>query len=153
MQMKQLTRPYGPSQPSTLLILEETPFWFPELQRQMSPEVASIRLRCRVEDAWELLNTGRVRMLVIGPDIGVPAVLRLLARLADRLPTVRVAVLIAPETRDLEWSLRELGAVDILTTPCESRALIDVVRREFGLARMETRISAQHESNPSLSNH
>jgi DNA-binding NtrC family response regulator len=150
--MKQFTAPYGPSQPSTLLVLEETPFWSAELQRQLGSEAISIRLRCRVEDAWGLLTTGHVKMLVVGPDIGLPAVLQLLTRMADLAPAVRVTVLVTPQTRDLEWSLRELGAVDILTTPFESRDLVGIVQREFSLARTETRQSAHHESKPSLSN-
>jgi len=151
--MKQSTTAYRPSQPCTLLVLEEAPFWSTELQRHLGSEAVSIRLRCRVEDAWELLNADRVKMLVIGLDIDLPAVLRLLTRLADSLSAVRVTVLVTPETCDLEWSLRELGVVNILTTPFESRDLLDIVRREFGLVRAECRTSAKQESKPLHSHH
>ena len=91
-------------------------------------------------------------MLVIGSDINLPAVLRLLPALADCTPKVRITLLAAPGTRDLEWSLRELGAVDFLAAPVASRDLANVVRREFGLARVNTLAAATHESKPSLSN-
>ena len=129
--MKQFTLRRRRSEPSTLVVLEERPFWFAELQRRLGPEAISVRLRCRAEDVWESLKTGHVRMLVIGADVDLPAVLRLLIRLADHPFSVRSAVLVAPETRELEWSLRELGAVDILQTPFEIRGLVDIVRREF----------------------
>ena len=134
----------GSSPPSTLLVLEETPFWSAELQRSIGSAAFSIRLRCRVEDAWELLKTGQVKMLVIGLDIDLPAVLRLLTRLVDVLPIPRVTILLTPEKRDLEWSLRELGASDILMTPFASHELVDVVRREFDLTLAKTGTSTTH---------
>lgn len=151
--MMQFSMPDPPSQPPTLLVLEESPFWFAELQRYSGSEAISLRLRCRVEDAWELLKTGQIKMLIIGPDVDLPAVLRLLTRLTDAVPAPRVTVLLTPEKRDLEWSLRELGAVDVLTTPFSSRELTDIVRREFDLPPSQSGLRVTLESKPSPSNH
>jgi FixJ family two-component response regulator len=106
-----------------------------------------------VEDAWELLRTGQVAMLVIGSDIDLPSVLRLLAKLPETGHTPRITILLTPQMRDLEWSLRELGAVDILTTPVAYRDLVGVVRRAFDLSRSRTLAATKQELKPSLSNH
>lgn len=151
--MMQISTSYGPSPSPTLLVLEESPFWSAELQRQLCSEPISIRLRCRVEDAWELLRIGQVTMLVIGSDIDLPDVLRLLAKLTETGHTPRITILLTPEKRDLEWSLRELGAIDILTTPIASRDLVTVVRRTFDLSRSSRSASVSYELKPSLSNH
>lgn len=149
----QLSTSYRSSPPPTLLVLEESPFWSAELQRQFCSEPISIRLRCRVDDAWELLRTGQVKLLVVGSDIDLPSVLRLLARLTETGHTPRITILLTPQKRDLEWSLRELGAVDVLTTPIASRDLVCVVCRAFDLPRSRTGASAKQELKPSLSNH
>lgn len=148
----QFSMSYGLPAPPALLVLEETPFWSAELQRQLGAEPISIRLRCRVEDAWELLKTGQVAMLVVGTDIDLPAVLRLLTKLSATRSALRITILLTPERGDLEWTLRELGAVDILTTPFASRELVDTVRRAFDLPRSVSGRPTDQELKPTLLN-
>lgn len=132
--------------PPSVLVLEESPFWSAELSRQFVKEPLSLRMRPRVQDVPQLLSTGTVGLLLVGLEIDLPSVLRLLASLRERFYQVSTIVLLTENNRELEWSLRELGADDVILMPVSGERLAGVIRRRLSGA-------SHNVDNSSLSNH
>jgi len=117
--------------PPSVLVLEESPFWSAELSRQFVKEPISLRMRPRVQDVPELLSTGTVGLLLVGLEIELPSVLRMLSGLRERFQTVTTIVLLTDENRELEWFLRELGADDVILMPVSGVRLAEIIRRRL----------------------
>lgn len=115
--------------PPSVLVLEETPFWSAELSRQFVDQPVSIRMRTRVQDVVPLVATKTTSLLVVGLEIDLPAVLRLLAVLRQQSYSVRTIVLLPAENLELEWTIRELGAVEVLLAPVLPDRLSHIVMR------------------------
>ena len=132
--------------PPAVLILEKSPFWSAELSRQFLDEPISIRMRSEIREVVPLLTSGTVNLLLIGLEIDLPAILRLLTELRQKSPQVQTLVMLPTENLDLEWSLRELGACEIIPTPVSGDRLKQLVdRRLNGPASSEIKTSQHSE--------
>jgi DNA-binding NtrC family response regulator len=127
--MSQVSTTFRKPSPPAVLVLEESPFWSAELSRQFIDQPVSIRMRTRVQDVVPLLATKTVSLLVVGLEIDLPSVLRLLAELRQQAQLVRTIVLLPAENLELEWTIRELGAVEVLPAPVLPGRLSHIVMR------------------------
>ena len=137
---------FQPQVPPSVLVLEESPFWSAELSRQFVKEPISLRMRPRVRDVPELLETGTVGLLLIGLEIELPSVLRLLSGLGERLQKIATVVLLTDENRELEWSLRELGADEVVFMPVSGERLAGIIRRYLFDSSHENQTHSHFES-------
>jgi len=138
--MKLLSETSDSQMPPTVLVLETSSFWTAELQRQFTDETIGVRRRDQIDEASRLLETGTIGLLVIGLEIPIPSVLRLLTSLQQQNQASRVVVIIPPENRDLEWTLRELGAHEVLPMPFSGTQLATVIGRQLRMIDRESPI-------------
>jgi len=129
--MTQGVNTVGKPTPPAVLILEKTPFWSAELNRQFLDEPVSIRVRNQVQDVFSLLASNTVKILIIGVEIELDSVLRLLTDLSQSFPEVQTLVLLSTENLELEWSLREVGVSEIIPAPVSGDQLKQILRRRL----------------------
>ncbi len=107
-----LNMPQSPDNP-TVLVFEQTPKWVPELQRQFhSDDSIQVRTIPRLSEAAERLASAANPVLVLYLDAAPAGCLRLLSSLSGQSRKLPVIVLASDVMSDLEWSVRELGAVE-----------------------------------------
>jgi DNA-binding NtrC family response regulator len=143
--MTQATSTFRKPVPPSVLVLEESPFWSAELSRQFVDDPISIRMRSHARDVMPLLNTRTISLLLIGLEIYFPEALRLLAQVRQQSQNVNTIVLLPHENLDLEWTLREMGAAEVLPTPVSPERLTDIVKRY--LFHKTTKVTASHSQN------
>jgi len=96
-----------------VIVLEKRPRWEAELKRSLRLPV-SIR-PCRLPpEVGKALETMPGSVVVLDFEIGAGEVLRLVEQLSSRVPRPDVIVVAAAPWAELEWALREAGALDFL---------------------------------------
>ena len=120
----------GPS-----FVFERSPYWTPELQRQFDPGEVTVR-RCRsVADVRRLAfpppgaASGDRRVVLLDLESGPADCLQLLGSGLPRVHRVPVVVYATGRAAELEWSLREAGAVDVIVKHIPGRAMVQLCRR------------------------
>ena len=97
----------------TVLIFEESPKWVPELQRQFRDEAGiHVRSLTRLANSESTILSAKNPVIVLVLDSAPANCLRLLSALSQRSRSVPVIVVGSARMADLEWSVRELGAVE-----------------------------------------
>ncbi len=125
--------PYNPLRmlTPTLLVFERRPRWVPELQRQFLGQEVRVRGCRSLKDVEELLADSPRSAAILELDADPGPALRTLARLMARSPSPTILVVASPEYRELEWSVRELGAVAFLVEPIPGDEMAEYCRRQF----------------------
>jgi ActR/RegA family two-component response regulator len=97
-----------------ILVFEAEPRWAPLLKRQLAQAGLLVR-PCRAAD--DVLSIAR-RMpgatVVVDLAAGPARALHLLAQLLLWHPGAHAVAVVSHETRGLEWTLRELGAISVI---------------------------------------
>ncbi|MBI1314132.1 hypothetical protein GC176_22790 [bacterium] len=131
---------------SRILVLEQRPKWYPELQRQLAG--ASVRIQPRasaseVRTELAALPPGESRIAVlVDLNVGASGVLTLAASVRQR-PDVRVAVVGQTESLPLESVLRELGVDSFLLMPVSGEQVAIECARLIGLVPAQAGSTAE----------
>ncbi|NOX55099.1 MAG: hypothetical protein GXP27_11820 [Planctomycetes bacterium] len=119
----------------TIFIFERSPYWTPELQRQFDPAEVTVR-RCRsVADVRRLAfptpgaASADPRVVLLDLESGPADCLQLLGSGLPRVHRVPVVVYAPGRAVELEWPLREAGAVDVIVEHIPGRAMARLCRR------------------------
>ncbi|MCY2962487.1 MAG: hypothetical protein NT069_02340 [Planctomycetota bacterium] len=117
-----------------LLILERSPRLEPDLKHLLASPELLVRPCRSPRDVLELSSKMRGSVVVMDFDAGPAGTLRLLGQLSGGRHDARLIVLASPEWGELEWAVRDAGAIHFLpkSTPircvashCQS--LLDVI--------------------------
>lgn len=115
----------------TLLIFERRPRWVPELERQFFGQDVRVRGCSSLQNLQELLNQSAGGVAILELDAAPAECLRTLARLMTRSPSPTILVVASSAYRELEWSVRELGATAFLEEPIAGDEMAAWCRRQF----------------------
>jgi DNA-binding NtrC family response regulator len=97
-----------------ILVFEKRPRWEAALKRILTPEAVLIRPCRSVADLLVLCRSMPESVVVIDLDAGIKPALQCLEQaLLSRLGVLPLVVE-AGDTRELEWTFRELGALAVL---------------------------------------
>jgi hypothetical protein len=115
--------PSGAS-PPRILVLEDEPYWLPELQRQFLGEAVTVE----AVKADELTDRDDAVVVAMAETLLRQGARAFFATAPDAVGTPLVAITSA-RTRNWEWLLRELGAVSVVDEFCGGRRLATLCRR------------------------
>lgn len=121
----QLPNP-GRQNSRTIAVIEEQPYWVPELQRQLAAERVAVHSRRLPADFESLPRADLVVLQGRSEDLDWP---RWIGVVRDQLAGIPLVVLIPESMRKAEWLLRDLGAAAILEETCGGIRLAEVCRR------------------------
>ena len=109
----------------TIHVCEPSPFWTPELQRQLTRDGVAVRPFAGSEDVIE-----QTVACVIVFDDGCPSAVpaELLRRLRDRRPETGRVVIVPENWYSVTWALWDIGATSILEATCGGERLAAVCR-------------------------
>ena len=140
----------------TVIVFEKRPRWAPELQRQFDDDedvrvracnsTADLeRMQAETEDDragdWAGEPSG-VRVAVLDFDAAPAECLQYLGRRIGRRLDCPSIVIGSPRTAALEWSVRELGAVEFVVDFISGERLASLCRRQWSRLR-ENRMTAR----------
>jgi hypothetical protein len=116
---------------TTIAVFEHRPRWAPELERRFDDDrTVTVRACRRTRDLAALLADGERGVVVLDVSADPAACLDHLGR--RPLAAIPTVVILTRGTRDLEWSLRELGATAVLDEFAPGHVLADACRRTWG---------------------
>ncbi|MBI3860721.1 MAG: hypothetical protein HY290_02370 [Planctomycetia bacterium] len=112
-----------------IVLFEKAPRWEAELKRRFEAHQVLVRPCRSPVDVLGLCRRAPGSVVVVDFAVGIADTLRLLGALvAERLETYPI-VIGSIETAELEWSARELGAVDFVTDRIGGGLLASLCRR------------------------
>jgi hypothetical protein len=113
----------------SLIIYEKKPCWESELKRRLPEQKLLIRPYRSAPDVLSLGRRAPGSVVVADLAVGAAEVLRLLRGLSMMPAALFPVVIGSVEMADLEWPVRDLGAVAFLTDRMHGNVLADVCRR------------------------
>lgn len=115
----------------TVLVFETRPRWAPELKRQFVSEPVRVRGCGSWNDVRDRLTESDNSLLVLDLTVGAAETLRFLEHQVGNRPVRPVIVIGEKRSAELEWSLRELGALQFFTDDLSGEELADFCRRQW----------------------
>src|SRR5262245_47254428 len=122
-----------------VIVLERRAYWESELKRRLSPEGILVR-PCRApSDLLALVAAmpGSVAILDLGADLS-PG-LSVLQRLSAARERVWPVAIVAESDCEIEWAVREAGAVGFLAETVSGDELAEMCRRLLGVTKSADR--------------
>lgn len=117
---------------ATIVVFEKKPRWIPELKRQFRDDDVRIHGTATLADEL-LVQPGPINsMLVVVLEEAEANCLQFLGRSAQRVDPPPAIVVADPTTMEMEWTIRELGAVDVVADRVTGEELADLCRRVLG---------------------
>jgi DNA-binding NtrC family response regulator len=116
-------------QQRNVIVVEPRPRWTPELRRQFAGKNVRVRHRVRIADLKQINVTDDFSVLVLDFDAAPADCLRFLSREVcspGRLPTIVIG---SPDAATLEWTIRDLGALDFFARAPRGDELARLCRR------------------------
>jgi DNA-binding response OmpR family regulator len=115
----------------TLLVFERRPRWVPELERQFQGQDVRVRGCRSVKDVLDRHAASPQGLVILDLEADVEGCLVGLSRLMVRSPSPTILVVASASSRDLEWTVRELGATAFLEEPIPGDDMAEWCRRQF----------------------
>ncbi len=115
----------------TLLIFESRPRWVPELERQFIGQNVRVRGCGSLSILEERLMQTANNVVILEWEAAPANGLETLAGLMTRIPSPTILVTATAAYRELEWPVRELGAVAFLEEPISGEEMAAYCRRQF----------------------
>jgi DNA-binding NtrC family response regulator len=116
---------------ATVLVFEKRPRWTPELQRQFAGHNVSVRNCHSLADVNARLQEARQPVAILDFDAAPADVLQFLGKQAGFGSAPPTIVLASAHWAELEWRIRELGAVDFIVGPLPGQHMADLCRRQL----------------------
>ncbi len=113
---------------ATVIVFEKRPRWTPELQRQFVGEDVRVRGCRSLSDVAQAGNTGGT-VAVLDLDAAPADCLQFLGRSIQQRDCTPMIVIGSYRTADLEWNVRELGALAYLHGDCSGEEPARLCRR------------------------
>jgi DNA-binding NtrC family response regulator len=135
--------------PPRLIVCEQTGQWAVALRRHLAPAGPRIHETRTLADCWEMLAQGPAGFVVAElTRVNGEALLDRIVRCGCECPLARVAVVADRSLADVEWLVREAGAVHFCASPRRLEPLARIARRHLRQAprpkrAMEERILAR----------
>ena len=118
-----------PSPTIGVLVFEKLPFWGPELKRQFTGQSVMVR-ECRsVHDLLPAAAEFAESVAVVSLDAAPTDCLAWLGRQFQTASRCRIVVIASAELADLEWPVREAGAVGFVHDEIPGDRLARLCRR------------------------
>ena len=118
----------------TVIVFESRPRWGPELQRQFLHQEITVRASRSLDDLEALAGKSPHAAALIDLDAAPAACVQFLGRRLGRSPYFPVVAVGSPRMAELEWPLRELGAVSVLCDFPTGEQMATLCRRLFASA-------------------
>jgi DNA-binding NtrC family response regulator len=115
----------------TLLIFERRPRWVPELERQFLGQNVRVRGCRSVKDLWDRFHSSPKCLVILDLDSDLEGCLNTLPQLIAHSPSPTILVTASENYRNLEWTVRELGATAILEEPLPGDHMAEWCLRQF----------------------
>ena len=122
----------------TVFVFETKPRWTPELQRQFNDEDIRVRNCPSTSELVTLLESCTVSgdttpafVVVLDFAAGAAECLQFLGRLISRAGPWPIIVIGSSRTAELEWSVRELGALEFVVDYISGEDLARLCRRQL----------------------
>lgn len=115
----------------TVIVYERRPRWAPELQRQFAREDVQVRSCRSTADLTAAAESIAGGLIVLDLDASPGDCLQFLGRHTGRSSGEAVIAVGSKHTAELEWPLRELGAVEVLFDSATGENLARVCRRQW----------------------
>ena len=115
---------------TAILVVEKSPRWESELKRQFLGDPVEVRACRSTRDVDRQIDRqpgGGVIVLDLGS--GEAEMLQFLRRRSQQWPGWPALVVADREATELEWAVRELGALDFLVDPVPAERLAEACRR------------------------
>lgn len=112
-----------------LLIYEKAPRWGPELKRQFLGSGVTSRVAHSLAEISRRIAAGPECLLVMDLRAGAGDCLRFVAQTQQSALPVRTLLICSPQTRELEWVARELGADHFVEEDLGGYGLAHLCRR------------------------
>ena len=120
---------------TTIVVCEKRPRWTPELQRQFLEDDVHVRGCRSIDDVESICRDLDAQPLILDFEIGAAECLQFLGRYVGTPLLECVIVIGSRPTADLEWSVRELGALEFVPEFISGSDLARICRRQFGVTR------------------
>lgn len=112
-----------------VFVLETHPCWEAELKRGLAGERTLVRPCRSVADLLALCRSMPGSVAVIDLEVGDEAALRCLALVSGQRLIVSPVIIASARALDLEWPLREFGAIAVLPESIRGEQLARLCRR------------------------
>lgn len=114
-----------------VIVFERRPRWAPELQRQFLGAGVSVRACRSTADMLRSWQAAPGSVLILDLSRAAAECLQFLGKLLGQVPSPTVVVIGSGPTAELEWPIRELGAVAFLSGFVSGETLARVCRRQW----------------------
>ena len=118
---------------STIVVLEKRPRWMPELQRQFAEHDVRVRGCRSAADLGRMLDESPGSVLVLDLAAAPAACLQFLGRRVGQALQSPAIVVASRKMADLEWPVRELGAVEFVADAISGEDLARLCRRQWSV--------------------
>lgn len=116
-----------------VIVFEKAPRWEAELKRRLAGRHLLVRPCRTLKDVLTLAGQAAGSIVVIDFAAGAAEGLRILEALFRKRLAVWPLIVGTPETDDLEWSARELGAAGYVGDAISGEGLARICRRALAL--------------------
>ena len=118
-------------QQRNVIVVELRPRWTPELRRQFAGKNVRVRQCVRFVDLKQVNVTDDFCVLVLDFDAAPADCLRFLSHEVCGPRRLRTIVIGSADAAPLEWTIRDLGALDFLAGPPRGDELARLCRRQW----------------------
>lgn len=117
-------------EPPHVIIYEQRPRLTPEMQRQFLDDNLRIHTCTNLRDIPSLVQASSQSLLLLDLDADPAGCLQLLGRYIGEMPLPIICVG-SSASAELEWMVRELGALEFLVGPVSGELLANLCRRQW----------------------
>jgi DNA-binding NtrC family response regulator len=115
----------------TAIVFEQRPRWAPELERQFADEGVRV-IACRsLTDVAERSARTPVGVILLDLQDAAADCLRFLGRRVSDAVALPVLIVGSDQTADLEWPVRDLGALAFFATKIPGDEMASLCRRQW----------------------
>jgi DNA-binding NtrC family response regulator len=114
-----------------VIVVEPRPRWTTELRRQFAENNVRVRQRVRIVDLNQVNMTGDFCVLVLDFDAAPADCLQFLGREVCRPRRIATIVIGSADAAALEWTIRDLGALDFFARAPRGDELARLCRRQW----------------------
>ena len=118
-------------QQRNVIVVEPRPRWTPELRRQFAGQDVRVRQRVRIVDLKQASVSDGFCVLVLDFDAAPADCLRFLGREVCSPRRLATIVIGSTAAAPLEWTIRDLGALDFFAGPPRGDELARLCRRQW----------------------
>jgi hypothetical protein len=117
---------------ATVVVFEKRPRWTPELQRQFAGKNVGVRTCHAIADVEVAPRESQRAAVILDLEAAPADVLRYLGNRSGRGFSPPAIVVATARWSELEWRVRELGAIEFLFGTVTGVEMAELCRRQWG---------------------